>query len=149
MKFFSDWLVKQLQSLFRQTTRCEEQLYSWNRQLYVWQKLHVTTKELIRLLPSHDETIIWNLLDNILLSAKSQYSDVANQMATLPPSVKQLYQRMVRDDNLAKEWLAVGNNASQLNAVLGKSLTYVSRLKDSWQHLLRDRAARGEFLFKK
>nr|CAG4649122.1 EOG090X01SN [Scapholeberis mucronata] len=138
----SGWLIKELQCLYGQTMRCEEQLQSWNKQLHIWQKLHFLTKEFIRFLPS-DELNNWNLLDNILQSAKSQHSDVANQMTILAPSVKQLYQRVVRDESLAQEWPVFETaSTNPLSTICGKASTYVSRLKDSWQHLLRDRAAR-------
>lgn len=133
----------QLQSLSRQSTHCEEQLFSWNRQLHLWQKFHTVMKDMLRLLHS-DENINLNSLDNFLQLAKSHYNDTSTQMTSITPSVKQLYQRVVRDESLAKEWTSVSRGLNSLKGVCGKSSTYVARLKDSWQHLLRDRAARGE-----
>lgn len=134
--------MNQLQSLSRQNAHCEEQLFSWNRQLHLWQKFHIVLKDLFRLLPC-DENISSNSLDNFLQLAKSHYNDVSNQMTSITPSVKQLCQRVVRDESLAKEWASATRTFSALNGICGKSATYVTRLKDSWQHLLRDRAARG------
>ena len=98
---------------------------------------------MFRLFP-YDDIISSNSLENILQLAKSQFNDISNQMASFSPSVKQLCQRVVRDESLAKEWANTNRTFSVLNGICGKSTTYVTRLKDSWQHLLRDRAARGK-----
>ena len=135
--------MNQLQSLSRQHAHCEEQLFSWNRQLHMWQKFHIVLKDLLRLLPC-DENINSNSLENFLQLAKSHYNDLSNQMTSITPSVKQLCQRVVRDESLAKEWANASRSFCALNGICGKSGTYVTRLKDSWQHLLRDRAARGK-----
>nr|CAG4650767.1 EOG090X01SN [Simocephalus serrulatus] len=137
----TQWLVIQLQSLSRQSSHCEEQLFSWNRQLHLWQKFHVVLKDLLRILPC-DENISLNSLENFLQMAKSNYNEASNQMTSVTPSVKQLCQRVVRDESLAKEWASVSRTLCPLTGVCGKSSTYVARLKESWQHLLRDRAAR-------
>lgn len=136
------WLTNELHSLSRQSAHCEEQLFSWNRQLHLLQKFHAVVKDLLRLL-YYDENISSNSLESFMQLAKSHYNDVSNQLASIIPSIKQLYQRVVRDENLVKEWTAACRTFSALNGVCGKSATYVIRLKDSWQHLLRDRAARG------
>ena len=66
-------------------------------------------------------------------------------MSGVIPGVQQLNQKVLRDESLAKEWSSVSRPAALLNGVLGKAGTYVMRLKESWQHLLRDRAARGTY----
>jgi TANK-binding kinase 1 len=114
--------------------------------LHLWSKIHVVTKDLFRLFP-YDDNISSNSLENILQLARSHYNDVSNQMTSISPSVKQLCQRVVRDESLAKEWASTNRSFSVLNGICGKSTTYVTRLKDSWQHLLRDRAARGKNKF--
>jgi hypothetical protein len=100
---------------------------------------------MFRLFP-YDDNISSNSLENIIQLARSHYNDVTNQMTSIGPSVKQLCQRVVRDESLAKEWISTNRTFCVLNGVCGKSTTYVTRLKDSWQHLLRDRAARGKYL---
>ncbi|KAK4024577.1 hypothetical protein OUZ56_010000 [Daphnia magna] len=137
----TNWLVNQLQSLLRLNAHCEEQLLAWNRQLHLWQKFHVIIKDMARLLPG-EEIMSSNSLESFLQLSKSHYSDVSNQMASVTPSVKQLCQRVVRDESLAKEWASTNRACGVISGVSGKSSTYVTRLKESWQHLLRDRAAR-------
>lgn len=145
LSFFRNWLVNQLQSLLRLNAHCEEQLLAWNRQLHLWQKFHVIIKDMARLLPG-EEIMSSNSLESFLQLSKSHYSDVSNQMASVTPSVKQLCQRVVRDESLAKEWASTNRACGVISGVSGKSSTYVTRLKESWQHLLRDRAARGKFV---
>ena len=112
-------MTNQLQSLSRQNVHCEEQLSSWNRQLHLWSKIHVIVKDMFRLFP-YDDIISSNSLENILQLAKSQFNDISNQMASFSPSVKQLCQRVVRDESLAKEWANTNRTFSVLNGICGK-----------------------------
>ncbi|KAI5711291.1 hypothetical protein M8J75_015808 [Diaphorina citri] len=67
-----------------------------------------------------------------------------NQLNSLSLNVEQLYQRCVLDKTLSKEW----TNATRPIICPGKvkvparAKTLTERLRDSWQHLLRDRATR-------
>jgi len=134
--------MEQLELLAKQSHRCEEQLTLWNRQFLMWQKLHVAVKDIFRLVPQ-EESLNLNSLDTFLQLAKSQHNDNIKQMSGVIPGVQQLNQKVLRDGSLTKEWSSVSRPSSLLNGVSGKGATYVMRLKESWQHLLRDRAARG------
>nr|CAG4642330.1 EOG090X01SN [Evadne anonyx] len=134
-------LMEQLELLVKQSHHCEEQLTLWNRQFQVWQKLHLALKEIFRLVPQ-DESLNLNSLDKFLHRAKSQHNDNIKQMSGVIPGVQQLNQKVLRDESLTKEWSSVSRPSTLLNGVAGKAATYVMRLKESWQHLLRDRAAR-------
>merc|ERR1712071_483455 len=107
----------------------------------LWQKLHAAVKDIFRL-SVHEEALNLNSLDTFLQLAKAQHNDNIKQMSGVIPGVQQLNQKVLRDESLAKEWSSVSRPAALLNGVLGKAGTYVMRLKESWQHLLRDRAAR-------
>jgi hypothetical protein len=136
--------VNQLQNLTTKSEHCEAQMNSWNRQFHLWQKIHFhVVKDLLQRFVSDDSATSLNSLDTFLQLAKSQHNDITNQMASIIPSVQQLNQRVVRDKSLASEWMSVSRSSSILNGVCGKATTYVMRLKESWQHLMRDRAARG------
>ena len=139
-------LINQLQVLSTNSSHCEDQLVSWNRQFQLWQKLHVAVRDIFRLAANGDngaDTMGWNSLDTLLQLPKSQQSEIVTQMSSTMPSVQQLNHRVVRDGALAKEWAVASRPASALQGICGKAITYVTRLKESWQHLLRDRAARG------
>lgn len=134
--------MEQLELLVKQSHHCEEQLTLWNRQFLLWQKLHVAVKEIFRLAPQ-EESVNLSSLDSFLQLAKSQHNDNIKQMSGVIPGVQQLNQKVLRDESLTKEWSSVSRPSTLLNGVSGKAATYVMRLKESWQHLLRDRAARG------
>ena len=108
---------------------------------HLFLQIHVAVKDLLHRFVSNDETMC--SLDTFLQLAKSHQNDITNQMAAIIPNVQQLNQRVVRDKSLAAEWMSVSRSSSILNGVCGKAATYVFRLKESWQHLMRDRAARG------
>lgn len=134
--------MNQLETLSKQSDHCEEQQSYCNKQFQMWQKLHSVLKDTLRL-AAKDDALLFNSLDSFLQLSKSQQVDINNQMSSIIPSVQQLNQRFVRDANLTKEWALASRPPNLLNGICGKASTYVIRLKESWQHLLRDRAARG------
>lgn len=60
-------------------------------------------------------------------------------------AIQQLYQRNVIEDTLRLEWSSVsrGIKCPSQSKAPARAKTLVERLRDSWQHLLRDRATRS------
>lgn len=65
-------------------------------------------------------------------------------LAETSPTVAQLFQRNVKDNMLNLEWegLSRGVKIPSQTGAPAKARTQVERLRDSWQHLYRDRATR-------
>ncbi|KAG7202425.1 hypothetical protein KM043_018736 [Ampulex compressa] len=66
-------------------------------------------------------------------------------LTELAPAVMQLHQRYVKEGNLRGEWT---NSTRKLRCpwkarASQTAATYVDRIRDGWQHLLRDRATRS------
>lgn len=64
---------------------------------------------------------------------------------TLALAIQQLHQRFVTERTLTREWSAATRTIScpAASRAPAKCKTLVERLRDSWQHLLRDRATRS------
>lgn len=54
----------------------------------------------------------------------------------------QLNKKFVTDRQLTREWQDLTRDISSIDTCSIKARTYVSKMKESWQHLLRDRASR-------
>nr|CAG4647695.1 EOG090X01SN [Moina brachiata] len=137
----STWLLGELGNLSQQALQCEDILTVHSRQLYLWETLHKPIEELFGIVCNEEDARI-QPFSSLLQLARSNHEEVANEAISLSQSVQQLHQRVVLDESLSKEWTAVANFNLNLEGVVGKALTYVTRMKESWQHLLRDRAAR-------
>uniref|UniRef100_A0A8D9AJW9 Serine/threonine-protein kinase TBK1 n=1 Tax=Cacopsylla melanoneura TaxID=428564 RepID=A0A8D9AJW9_9HEMI len=67
-----------------------------------------------------------------------------NQLNSLSLNIEQLYQRCVTDKTLSKEWTEATRQiiCPSNGKIPARAKTLTERLRDSWQHLLRDRATR-------
>ena len=65
-----------------------------------------------------------------------------SQLTDLGPAVHQLHKRYSSDGHLTKEWGEVTREMADISTAGQRATTYVTKLKESWQHLLRDRASR-------
>ena len=92
--------------------------------------------------------------DEVLSSDRKRVAAFRRQLDELSPAIAQLHKRCVTEHHLTREWAeatrdttvtGTANNAAaarDLSPAAAKAKTYVSKLKESWQHLLRDRASR-------
>ena len=77
---------------------------------------------------------------------KKELDSKSKELLTeLAPAVVQLHQRYVKEGSLRGEWdnIIRGLWCPWANKASQKAATLVNRLRDGWQHLLRDRATRS------
>ena len=67
---------------------------------------------------------------------------MSRQIGELAPAIGQLHKRTITERQLSREWSEVTREISNISTSGIKARTHVGKLKDSWQHLLRDRASR-------
>uniref|UniRef100_A0A0K2TCD3 Inhibitor of nuclear factor kappaB kinase subunit epsilonlike [Megachile rotundata] n=1 Tax=Lepeophtheirus salmonis TaxID=72036 RepID=A0A0K2TCD3_LEPSM len=93
--------------------------------------------------PPNDDDSSYQSLQSLVLDEEEGLKNLKNQFAELYPAVEQLNRRFVKDDQLKKEWQEVTREfPPEVLTAANKANTYVTKLKESWQHLLRDRASR-------
>ena len=98
--------------------------------------------------------------DEVLTSDRKRVAGFRRQLDELSPAIAQLHKRCVTERHLTREWAeatrdtanspAAAGGGGNVNAAAARDLapaaakakTYVGKLKESWQHLLRDRASR-------
>jgi len=81
-------------------------------------------------------------LNTIVTDEESQFRALQRQVGELAPAIGQLYKRIVTEKQLGREWSEVTREIVNISSSGIKARTHVGKLKDSWQHLLRDRASR-------
>ena len=81
-------------------------------------------------------------VEEIVREDAGRFSGFKRQLDELSPAITQLNRRYVRDHHLAREWSGVTREMPKISPAAPKAKTFVSKLKESWQHLLRDRASR-------
>ncbi|XP_047117169.1 serine/threonine-protein kinase TBK1 [Schistocerca piceifrons] len=82
-------------------------------------------------------------MDDAVTDWQLESSAVTRELQSgLAPAATQLRRRCVADGALRREWTSAAGAPPSPGAP-ARAATLVSRLRDSWQHLLRDRAARN------
>ncbi|RXG71378.1 Serine/threonine-protein kinase TBK1 [Armadillidium vulgare] len=82
-------------------------------------------------------------LEDLVNNKVEDEKSVRESFANISPIVKQMYNRVVQTGQLRRQWNPPqSSTASAIERCPNKAATYVLKLRESWQHLLRDRAAR-------
>ena len=85
----------------------------------------------------------WTMkLEAVVGEEDLRFSELSQQLSELSPAIQQLNRRCVHDRQLQREWDDAVRDVASLTSFAAKSKTFVAKLKESWQHLLRDRASR-------
>ncbi|XP_042234136.1 inhibitor of nuclear factor kappa-B kinase subunit epsilon-like isoform X2 [Homarus americanus] len=79
-----------------------------------------------------------DLVNNKVDSEKA----VRDSLNAIVPVVNQLHERVVSGAQLRRQWQQVRSDAAAVERAPNKAATHVNKMRESWQHLLRDRAAR-------
>ena len=128
--------LKHLQSLTRAVSARFSQLVSNHRKFLM----------LTQMVACKNETATQQLqekLEDIINNKVESEKLVRESLQNIMPVVGQLYERVVIGGQLRQQWHPPSSPESvSIERSPNKASTYVNKLKESWQHLLRDRAAR-------
>ncbi|XP_064122192.1 serine/threonine-protein kinase TBK1-like isoform X2 [Macrobrachium nipponense] len=81
-------------------------------------------------------------LEDLVNNKVDAEKSVRDSLCSIVPVVNQLHERVVSGRQLSRQWQQGGNDVNAVERAPNKAATYVTKLRESWQHLLRDRAAR-------
>ncbi|KAK7072288.1 hypothetical protein SK128_028032 [Halocaridina rubra] len=81
-------------------------------------------------------------LEDLVNNKVDAEKSVRESLNNIVPVVNQLYERVVSGRQLSRQWQQGGGDVAAVERAPNKASTYVNKLRESWQHLLRDRAAR-------
>merc|ERR1712072_708452 len=81
-------------------------------------------------------------LSDLCQEEASCLEGVQKKISELAPAIGQLNKRFVHDRQLHREWQDLTRDLANIDTSAIKARTYVAKMKESWQHLLRDRASR-------
>ena len=83
------------------------------------------------------------LVDALVDDLETFVKQVKGQLDAVASHASQLYSRVVGEGTLKKEWLDATRGMKDITKCANKAHTYITKLRESWQHLLRDKAAKS------
>ncbi|KAK4298908.1 hypothetical protein Pmani_028778 [Petrolisthes manimaculis] len=89
-----------------------------------------------------DATPLRDRLEDLVDNKVDAEKAVRDSLNAMVPVVRQLYERVVSGGQLKRQWQVGKGGPAGVERAPNKASTYVNKLRESWQHLLRDRAAR-------
>jgi len=140
-------ISQQLDKLQEVADKCKTLTKATETQLTFFRQAHEATR---LLLESTTNSIVSDAslvelsrqVDEIQTEELEGFSRLQNQLTDLSPAVHQLHKRYANEGHLSKEWSEVTREVADISTASHRASTYVTKLKESWQHLLRDRASR-------
>jgi len=164
VKMLSEVIIIQLEKLQEILDRCKAMTKLTEAQLIFFKASHEHQGKVLELFSnssrdaslangddSQDDPVMlnetlfakWSMkLDAFVGEEDVRFTELSQQLSELSPAIQQLNRRCVGDRQLVREWDDAVRDVPSLSSCAAKSRTYVTKLKESWQHLLRDRASR-------
>jgi len=138
---------QQLTKLQDAADKCKTFTKATDAQLKFFQEVHQTNRNLLEAVTGTlgaDHTIAETLrnTDDILTEESEGFTRLNSQLSDLTPAVAQLHRRYKVEGHLSREWGEMTREIKKIDTAAPRAATYVTKLKESWQHLLRDRASR-------
>jgi len=140
-------ISQQLEKLQDVSDKCKTLTKATENQLAFFSQSHEATRSLLEssAAPLESDSSLAELcrqVDEIHTEENEGFSRLQNQLTDLAPAVHQLHKRYANEGHLSKEWSEVTREMTDISTAAHRASTYVTKLKESWQHLLRDRASR-------
>ncbi len=148
VKTLSEVITLQLEKLSEVSERCKSMTKAMGNQVSYFNTSHGYHLKTIEMLTHPDETISidaseWiKRLSEVTEEEASRIGDLQKKLSELSPAIDQLNKKFVVDRHLIREWADVTREIPSIETSGIKARTYVAKMKESWQHLLRDRASR-------
>jgi len=137
----------QLTRLHDAADRCKSLTKATESQINFFSRSHEVSRALLTSAAAPVETDnslaeLCRQVDEIQTEEAEGFLKLQGQLTDLGPAVHQLHKRYSSDGHLTKEWGEVTRDMADISTAAPRATTYVTKLKESWQHLLRDRASR-------
>ena len=148
VKTLSEVISAQLEKLQEMCDRCKSMTKSLDSQVLYFKSSHNFHLKTLDMLTHPDESTsidasewIKRLTDQCAEEANHK-QQLQTKITELTPAIEQLNKKFVTDRQLTREWQDITRDIPVIDTASIKARTYVSKMKESWQHLLRDRASR-------
>jgi TANK-binding kinase 1 len=137
----------QLQRLQDAADRCKSMTKATEAHIHFFTRFNEANRVLldsIAVPPDADASLteLCRQLEEIQAEEAEGFLRLQGQLTDLGPAVNQLHKRYSSEGHLIKEWGEVTRDLADISTAATRATTYVVKLKESWQHLLRDRASR-------
>ena len=148
VKTLSEVISTQLEKLQEMCDRCKSMTKSLDSQVLYFKSSHSCHLKTLDMLTHPDESTSidaseWiKRLSEACTEEANRLTQLQTKITELTPAIEQLNKKFVTDRQLTREWQEITRDIPVIDTSSIKARTYVSKMKESWQHLLRDRASR-------
>ena len=148
VKILSEVISNQLDKLQEMCDRCKSLSKSVDNQIIHFKSSHASALRGLDLLTHPDESIsidasAWiKTLNEACTEEVTRSEQLQTKVGELTPAIGQLNRKFVTDRQLTREWQDLTRDIASVDTAAIKARTHVVKMKESWQHLLRDRASR-------
>lgn len=148
VRTLSEVISHQLEKLQEMCDRCKSMTKSSQHQVTYFKSSHDAFLKTLDLLTHPDDSISidaseWiKRLSEVCQDEANRIEELNTKFAELAPAIGQLNKKFVQDRQLTREWQDLTRDIASIDTSSTKARTYVAKMKESWQHLLRDRASR-------
>lgn len=139
----------QLDKLLEVSDKCKALTKMNERQLGLFEHSHRMQVKSLEIVSGSetDEMEDWRRKSegDVIIGEKTKFVEYRRRLDELSPAINQMHKRFSAvngDRHLLRSWEDATREAPNLPPAAVKARTYVAKLKESWQHLLRDRASR-------
>ena len=142
VKMLAEVICLNLERLQEVSERCKVTTKLTDNQLSFFAAAHESSVKLLQLLADVDLSDVTKPMADLVQDEDQRFRALQRQIGELSPAIGQLHKRNVTEHQLSREWNDVTRDIADISSSAAKARTHVGKLKESWQHLLRDRASR-------
>ena len=150
VKMLVEVIGMQLEKLLEVATKCKSLTKIAEGQMTFFQSSHASQTRILDLFhssrsgeASSSALSPWKKqVDDLVKDDANRFKGLKRQLDDLFVPINHLNKRYVTEHQLSREWNEVTREISNISPCAVKAKTFVAKLKESWQHLLRDRASR-------
>ncbi|TRY61517.1 hypothetical protein TCAL_11508 [Tigriopus californicus] len=145
VKMLVEVISTQLEKLLEISEKCKALTKITESQMSFFNASHLSHLRIIEVFSRNEHESIedWKKrVDELVRDDLVRFQGYRKQLHDLFPAIEQLNKRYVLEHHLIREWKEVTREINNISPCAIKGKTYVGKLKESWQHLLRDRASR-------
>lgn len=147
VKILGEVIGSQLEKLLEVSEKCKSVTKITNSQMTFVDASHGSHVRIMELFSPRTEASVeaWKkrVDETVMTDDSARFGKYRRQLDELSAAISQLHRRCITEHQLPREWKdATRELPSTIMPAAVKAKTYVAKLKESWQHLLRDRASR-------
>ncbi|ODM99377.1 Serine/threonine-protein kinase TBK1 [Orchesella cincta] len=145
VKTINQVIATELVTVTKEGSQTQSVIQSLHQQLNLMNQFQKACHSFLSAVPSLEKSINVKIdsMGQLVEVQQIEFKSMSGHLAELEQPVKQLHSRFVENNVLMAEWDEATSEIKDISRASIKAATHVGKLRESWQHLLRDRATRN------